>query len=98
MEWFQCLTDACPEPRQLANFGLFLDMIGAGLVAATALWRLKTPSMSGMDLGGIIHVPATDEDPRPLRVRRGFVVLGGLLLVIGFGFQIYANQLQMEAC
>lgn len=98
MEWFQCLTDACPEPRQLANVGLALDMIGAVMVAATALWRLKTPSMSGVDLGGIIHLPATDEDPRPLRVRRGFVVAGGALLAIGFAFQIYANCLQMTAC
>ena len=98
MEWFQCLTGACPEPRQLANVGLFLDIIGAGLVAVTALWRLKTPSMSGVDFGGIIHMPAADEEPRPLRVRRGFVVAGCALLAIGFAFQIYANYLQMTAC
>ncbi len=98
MEWFQCLTDACLEPRQIANVGLFLDIIGAGLVAVTALWRLKTPSMSGVDFGGIIHVPATDEDPRQLRVRRRLVAAGGVLLAIGFAFQIYANHLQMTAC
>ena len=68
MEWYQCLTDACPEPRQLANAGLFLDMIGAVLVAATALWRLKIPSRSGVDFGGVTYVPAADEAPRPLLV------------------------------
>ncbi len=98
MEWFQCLTDACPEPRQLANAGLFLDMIGAVLVAATALWRLKIPSRTGMDFGEFTHVPAADEAPRPLWVRRGLVVAGGALLAIGFWFQIYANQLQMKGC
>ncbi len=98
MEWFQCPTDACQEPRQLANAGLFLDMIGAGMVAATALFRLKIPSRTGMDFGDFTHVPAAEEAPRLLWVRRGFVVLGGLLLVIGFGFQIYANHLQMTAC
>ncbi len=97
MEWFQCLTGACPEPRQLANVGLVLDMIGAVMVAFTAWLRLKIPSRSGVDVGGIPYVPATDEDPRPLWVRRGFVVVGGALLVIGFYFQIYANQLQMTA-
>ena len=98
MEWVQCLTDACPEPRQLANVGLFLDMIGAGMVAATALFRLKIPSRTGMGFGEFTHVPATDEALRPLWVRRGFVVLGGTLLVIGFAFQIRANDLQMTAC
>ena len=94
MEWFQCLTGACPEPRQLANVGLFLDMIGAVLVAATAWLRLKTPGRTGVDVDGFTYVPGADEAPRPLWVRRGFVVLGGLLLVIGFAFQIRANDLQ----
>jgi len=97
MEWFQCLTDACPETRQLANAGLFLDRIGAGMVAATALFRLKIPSRTGVDFGGFTYVPAAEEAPRPLLVRRGFVFLGGALLVIGFGFQMYANYLQMTA-
>ncbi len=98
MEWFQCLTDACLEPRQIANVGLALDMIGAVMIAYTAWFRLKIPSRTGMDFGDFTHVPAAEEAPRPLRVRQGFVVLGGLLLVIGFGFQIYANHLQMTAC
>ena len=97
MEWFQCLTDACPEPRQLANVGLALDMIGAGMIAYTAWLRLKFPSTTGMDAGGITFVLAADEAPRPLWVRRGFVVVGGLCLIIGFAFQIYANHLQMTA-
>ena len=97
MEWFQCLSDACQEPRQLANVGLILDMIGAVMVAYTAWLRLKIPSRSGVDVDGFTFVPAADEAPRPLWVRRGFVVVGGALLVIGFYFQIYANQLQMTA-
>ena len=98
MEWFQCLTDACPEPRQLANFGLFLDMIGAGMIAYTAWFRLKIPSRTGMTFGDFTRVPAAEEARRPLLVRRGLVILGGFLLVIGFGFQMYANHLQMTAC
>ncbi len=98
MGWFQCLTDACLEPRQIANVGLALDMIGAVMIAYTAWFRLKIPSRTGMDFGGFTHVPAAEEVPRSLLVRRGFVILGGLLLVIGFGLQIYANCLQMTAC
>ena len=101
MEWLQCLTDACTEPRQLANVGLVLDMIGAVLVAFTAWLRLKIPGRAGTNVKGITEeitwVPPADEPLRPLRVRRSFVILGGALLVIGFYFQIHANQLQMTA-
>ena len=72
-------------------------MIGAVLIALTAWLRLKIPGKAGMDMGGIIAIPDNEEASRPMWVRRLLVIVGGVLLVVGFYFQIHANQLQMMA-
>ena len=96
MDWILCLFDACAEPRGLANAGLVLDMIGAVLIAATAWMRLKIPGKAGVTMaGGITFTGANKEVRRTLWWRRALVVIGGILLVVGFYFQIHANQLQM---
>ena len=85
-EWFICLTDTCPEPRLLANTGLWMDMVCGIMIAATAWMRMK----AFVGWGG----PAV-EDKKLLWVRRIGVILGAVLLAVGFYFQIHANKLQM---
>ncbi len=83
------------EPRWLAIVGLFLDMIGAVLVAGTAWFRMTTYlPYAGRATDAAKAGPVTEEYG-PLWRRRGFVIVGGLLLVIGFGLQIWATRLQM---
>lgn len=86
MEWLQCLVDVCQEPRELANVGLWCDMAGAILVAVTAWHRVSV----SVTYGG-----PGKETAKPLWARRIALVAGAALLVVGFWFQIHANNLQM---
>ena len=97
-EGLLCLVNTCAEPRHLANVGLLFDAIGAVLIAVTALWRLSIPGKAGMTMaGGMVYTAENKEEGPSLWWRWALVVIGGLLLVLGFGFQIYANHLQITA-
>ena len=61
-------------------------MLGAVLVAGTAWFRMT----ANMVWGDIVR-----EEIKPLWWRRSFVTLGAVLLVVGFGLQIWATTLQM---
>ena len=76
------------EPRWLAIMGLGMDLAGGALVATTAWFRIKTASTYGGPGG---------EPEEVLRLRRSFVYVGGSLLTLGFGLQIWATWLQIPA-
>ena len=65
--------------------GLGLDIVGALLIAFTA-WLRISMNMTWDD---------PNEPKEGLRVRRRLVILGGLLLTVGFGLQIWGTWLQM---
>ena len=81
------------EPRWLIIFGLFMDLIGGTLIAATAWFRLKLavdPLALQMGITG-----SAEESGPALKWRRCAVVAGGILLGLGFGLQMYATWLQI---
>lgn len=77
---------AMGQPRWFTVAGLYLDLVGGVLIAATAWLRMSV----FVGYGG----PGS-EYPGPLWWRRMLVLLGGLLLTAGFGLQIYGTQLQI---
>ncbi len=80
------LAAAMQEPRWLTITGLSFDIVGGVLVAAVAWVRVSVRLVYGG--------PGVEPDS-PLRWRRAFILLGGALLSVGFGLQIWATVLQM---
>ncbi len=80
------------EPRWLTMFGLGMDLIGGSLIATTAWFRLSlfVVAVAHPEVTGSAHEPEG-----ALKWRRRAVVLGGILLGLGFGLQMYATWLQI---
>ena len=74
------------EPKWLAIFGLFLDLVGGVLIAATAWFRVQV----SVTYGG----PGS-EPKQALWRRRSAVLLGGTLLSAGFALQMVSTRLQI---
>lgn len=74
------------EPRWLAIIGLGIDAVGGVMVALVAWMRVTV----GVYWGGPGQEPSG-----ALRRRRAVVVVGGSLLALGFGLQMWATYLQI---
>ncbi len=81
------------EPKWLAIFGLFLDLIGGVLIAATAWFRLTLAVDPLAIQSGVTG--SAEESKRILRWRRCAVVGGGTLLSAGFALQMVSTRLQI---
>ena len=81
------------EPRWLTIIGLFMDLIGGGLVAFTAWFRLSLAVDPLAIQSGVTG--SAEESDWALKWRRRAVVAGGSLLVAGFALQMIATWWQI---
>ena len=90
--WEQLLL----EPRSLTIVGLAMDLIGGTLIAFTAWFRLSFVVVPLPTGSGVLGVTGIAQEPGgALKWRRVAVVVGVLLLGLGFGLQMFATWLQI---